>query len=788
MAASLAIRPLKGDRARRRPALAAAVAGVAIWLLGVPPVQAADDYVGSAACGECHAEQFQAWQGSHHDLAMDEATDASVRGDFDDAEFTAHGVTSRFYRKDGGFWVRTDGPDGALADYEIAYTFGWEPLQQYLIRFPDGRLQALGIAWDTRPAEQGGQRWLHLYPDEVDMGPDHPLHWTGREQTWNYQCAECHSTGLDKGYDPEQDSYHTTWAGIDVGCEACHGPGATHVRQAERVQAGESDAWGLHKGLAVDLAEDGARWTLDPDTGLPRRDQPRQSRAQLAVCARCHSRRGRIAEDYAYGHPLSDTHRLSLLEPGLYYADGQILDEVYVYGSFLQSRMYHQGVTCSDCHDIHSLKLKQPGNAVCGQCHPPARYDTPEHHHHPVDAAGGTTCVDCHMPQRLYMVVDARADHSMRIPRPDLTLTLGTPNACGQCHTDQDARWALAAVEDWYGGSGKAAADRPRRLARALQAAAGDAADADALLSVLAADAEQPAIARATAIERLAEDPRPAHALLMPRLAADPDPLVRAAVARYLEHMQPDAALRIGLDLLDDPVRLVRIDAARALASFAPLEAQTPGRASVLRKAIDPALAEYRAAQLANAERPESWMNLGLLEVALRDAAAAEADYRQALALDPGFVPGYANLADLYRATGQDDQAREVLDAGLRQAPDDPALLHALGLLEIRAKRLEAALPLLARAAEEAPDNARYAYVQALAQQSAGDLDGALATLDAARTRHPADRDIGLALITLNAEAGRRDAAIGHAESYLRSHPDDAAARQLLERLREDPR
>ena len=754
------------------PHLIAAVLG--LLLHDVPAfAAAADGYVGSARCGSCHAAEFSAWRGSHHDLAMAEATPENLLGDFDNVEFTAHGVTTRFYRNGDAFWVDTDGPDGKPASYPIAYSFGWTPLQQYLIRFPGGRLQALGIAWDSRPTEQGGQRWFHLYPDEADYGPDNPLHWTRRDQTWNYQCAECHSTGLDKGYDLSTDAYTTTWAEIDVACEACHGPGAAHAAQAEAAAAGDADAWGAHKGLAPDLADrDNATWVQDADTGLPRRQPPRGKHAEVNTCARCHARRGQLHAAYTPDAPLADTHRLALLAEGLYYADGQIQDEVFVHGSFIQSRMFHQGVSCGDCHEPHSLQLRAPGNAVCARCHAPGRYDSAEHHHHPTSAAAGakgsgTACIDCHMPERNYMVIDARADHSLRIPRPDLAAALGTPDACTGCHTELTPTQAAAQVQAWYGTP-----KRPAQFATALHAGRGAAVDAAAKLAALAAETQAPMIARATALDLLAQRPEPIDPALLEALAESDSPLLRAAVARALERLPPRDALSIGLELLQDQTRLVRIDTARALASFARLEAKVPGRESALRKALAPALAEYRAAQLTSAERPETWLNLGLLNSLLGEAAAAERDYRQALALDPEFTPIYVNLADLYRALGRDAEGRALLEQGLARAADDAALLHALGLLEIRAKHLPAAVDLFGRAAEQAPEQSRYAYVHALAQEAAGDARAAIATLTAATDRHPNDAEIALALVSLNAKAGDQDAAIAWAERYLARFPD----------------
>ena len=160
-------------------------------------------FVGRAVCEKCHAEETRRWRGSHHDLAMQEASEQTVVGNFENASFTHFGVTSMFFRRDGKFFVRTDGPDGRLTEYPIAYTFGIFPLQQYLIAFPGGRYQALNVCWDTRPAKQGGQRWFHLYPKE-EVAHGDPLHWTGPYQNWNFMCAECHSTNVTKGYHPDE--------------------------------------------------------------------------------------------------------------------------------------------------------------------------------------------------------------------------------------------------------------------------------------------------------------------------------------------------------------------------------------------------------------------------------------------------------------------------------------------------------------------------------------------------------------------------------------------------------
>ena len=459
-------------------------------------------FVGSETCAGCHQAEAQLWQGSHHQQAMDHATEKSVLGDFEDASFDNYGVHSRFFRNDGKFLVETDGPDGQLATFEVKYTFGVYPLQQYLIEFPDGRIQALSIGWDTRSKEQGGQRWFHLYPNE-DIKHDDILHWTKLNQNWNFMCAECHSTGVQKNYDAANDRYHSTWAQINVGCETCHGQGSRHVAWVKS----EQSWWpfGKHedksKGLAVRFDErSDVAWRHDPKTGNPQRNfAPPVLRKEVETCGLCHARRAEFSEEWVPGQWLSDTHVVSGLSHGLYFADGQMQDEVYNYGSFKQSKMFAAGVTCSDCHDPHSDKLRVSGDGVCLQCHLPDKYATTAHNHHAATTQP-IACASCHMPTRTYMVVDRRHDHSLRIPRPDLSVKLGTPNACNDCHADKSAEWAASGVDTWFGPNREGF----QNYAAAFHAAWTDQADAAKLLAAVAADSNAPAFVRASALTDIA--------------------------------------------------------------------------------------------------------------------------------------------------------------------------------------------------------------------------------------------------------------------------------------------
>jgi len=727
------------------------VAGVLLaplWRSPEPPattVQGKAEFIGSAACKDCHADAYRSWQGSQHELAMQHATDAAVRGNFNDAKFDYAGVESTFFRRDGKYFVRTDGADGALADFEIKYTYGVYPLQQYLIEFPDGRIQALSIAWDTRAKDAGGQRWFHLYPNErVDHRDE--LHWTRRSQNWNFMCADCHSTDVRKNYDAATDTFKTSWAEITVGCEACHGPGSRHREWAKKKGADPA------RGLTVALDErHGVGWKIDPATGNATRSDVRRTDREIEVCAQCHARRAQIAEGYHAGKPFLDHYRPALLTPGLYYPDGQQRDEVYIWGSFLQSKMYRAGVTCSDCHDPHSQKLRAEGNAVCAQCHLPAKYDAPSHHFH--KPGPGTRCVDCHMPAATYMVVDPRRDHSLRIPRPDLSVTLGVPNACNGCHADRTAQWAEDAVRKWTGHR----PDGFQKFAATLAAAERGDARAAGNLAVLSGDISQPAIARATAAEALWRFPSQATLDALERGLKDANPLVRRASATAAAALPLERRVPLVAPLLDDPVRTVRIEAASSLASAGDKALNPAQRAS-----FDRAAAEFEAVQRYSADRPEAHVSLGSFYAQLGRHADADKAYRKALAMDPRYVPAYVNLADLYRAQGRDADAEAALQEGLKQVPESAALQHAYGLSLARLKRMPEALRALEQAARLAPDDARFAYVYAVALNSAGKPREAIAEIDRALARHPDDRELLNAGAAFARDAGDNEAMAGY--------------------------
>jgi tetratricopeptide (TPR) repeat protein len=721
------------------------------------PEIVAAEYVSDESCASCHAYEYETWTGSHHDLAMQEATEETVLGDFSDVEFEHRGELTRFFRDGDAFMVRTTGPDGAPADYEVRWTFGVEPLQQYLIELEHGRVQCLTVAWDT-----GAERWFHLYPEE-DVPFDDPLHWTGRYQRWNAMCAECHSTDLVRNYDAATDAYRTTFTEIDVGCQACHGPGSAHVAWGEADEAGEAPS--------------------DPTRGLVTNLRRHAQAAQMNACSPCHSRRTRLTETPEPGGEFLDHYLPERLHAGFYHTDGQILDEVYVYGSFAQSKMYQRGVACTDCHDPHNLEMLSPGNGVCTQCHTtappedrfptlPARdYDTHEHHHHAVDSEAAQ-CVSCHMPERTYMVVDPRRDHSMRVPRPDLTELLGTPNACNGCHVEETPAWAATAVEEWFGP------ERPRHFGPVFAAARAQVPDAGAILGGISADPEEAPIVRATALELLRGYGRVGLQAVVAALE-DPEPLVRTAAVGSLDALPAEARGPLGAPLLTDSVRSVRIEAARALASVA--ESSLPEGD---RKAFDAAMAEFVGAQEVMADMPSSHFNLAVVAADAGRAEEAEAAYRKALELDPYFLPARFNLATFLNSLGRNKDAEALLREGTELVPDQGELFFSLALLLAEMRRMRDATEAMQRAATLSPDRPRVHYNLGLLLQGQGRRVEAESAFLTAIERAPQDLEALHALVLFYEEGEEWTRALPHAERLAELAPEAPVIQELVERVR----
>ena len=726
------------------PSVRRLLMGMGLLMLSVlpGPVQS-DSYLGSQVCASCHEKEYSLWRESHHFQSMQPATEETVLGDFSGTSFEYAGVTSYFFRKDEKFYVRTDNEKGELQEFELAFTFGFYPLQQYLIPFPAGRYQALNIVWDSRPLTEGGQRWVHLYPDEA-VSSDDGLHWTGSFQNWNSRCAVCHSTGLKKNYNSNNNSYKTQWEEINLGCESCHGPASKHLDWVNAAKS-EDSAQDEHAGFAFTLADRGIWGPGEAGSNTLQRLDGKRPQAQVEMCAACHARRSELGEDHS-GKAFGDSFHLRLLESDLYFPDGQVIEEVYVYGSFLQSKMSQAGVVCSNCHEPHSNKVLAEDNSLCTQCHENNSFNGPEHHHHE-SGSSGAMCVNCHMPVKTYMVVDDRHDHSFRVPEPQLSLELGTPNTCNQCHADKDATWAVAALTQW-GVKTETRASHAGILARARS---GDSSVLPDLLK-LAKEQSAPAIIRATATLETRNFPSRELMQQMQSQFESEDALVRAAAVRSLDWLPAPQSYSLIQPLISDPVKAVRMEVSRQL-----LELPADKLPPIYADEIKVLRGEYLQTLKFNSDMPEAQMSLGIYHSAMGDPIAAEAAYRTALKLSPAYVPAMLNLADLYRENGMDEQAAPLIERAIQMSPLDPATFHAQGLLLVRQGKLEDAVASLRQATLLDPLNMRYTYVYAVALYESGAHDEAIAALESALNSQPGNRDMAAALASYYQQQGETE-------------------------------
>lgn len=715
---------------------------VALGAEGAPSAGTPPGHVTERVCGECHAGVTNAWQASHHASAMQAATRRTVAGDFS-AGTVGDGTDSvRLEQQGDAFYAWATDANGQRRSHRILYTLGVSPLQQYLVAAPGGRLQTLTIAWDVRQ-----RRWFSLA--EPDAQPGDAMHWSGRYRNWNLMCAECHTTGLRKGYDSATDAYRTRWDALGVGCQACHGPGQAHVDAARR-------------GKKVPMP------VLQTTQG--------HAEGQVDLCARCHTVRSRLVEADRPDRPLLDQFRPEVLRDGLYFPDGQQQGEVFEAGSFKQSRMFAAGVGCTDCHDPHSGKLKREGNATCTMCHSPAgnprfptlalkRYDDASHHLHQAGTPG-SACVDCHMPTRTYMGVHARRDHAIRIPRLDISSELGTPNACDQCHAGRGKRWAADVL------AGRSVPADTRHNAQYdfagtfLRARKGDVTIAGELTRIVA-DQTRPALIRATAVDLLgtlgADIPESA--------LRDANPLVRSYAAAAMAAGRGNGKMLI--DLLNDPVRAVRMAAARSLLTLG--QSIPPDHTLAYAVALD----EYKQAQLVMADFPSARLNLALLA---RDQGAVDTaieHLQSALRMDNRLEAARLELARLQAALGDTTKAETTLKEGIPLTNKPAELQLALGTLLSKAGRFAEAEQAFAAAvrADPAASRARYSHALVLLRLSRWAEAGT--ELQALRAEFPDNADVAYALTVLWIQSGQTATARAALPELMRAHPDDQRLRHL---------
>lgn len=707
-------------------------------------------FTGSEACQYCHTPVYEAWLSSQHHQAMMPIPGSPVLGDFNHTTLTHHGQQTEFLMKDNRPIIRTDQQTQSPAELELHYTFGIFPLQQYLAPLPDGRWQALPFAWDSRAADAGGQRWFHLYAGEAIV-PGDVLHWNSPSHNANHMCIECHTTGFRKNHDPGTGRFASSWTEAGVGCEGCHGPGSRHIAWA---RSPDKSAFS-NKGWETDLASGGmALWQRQSGSTPPHRSTP-ANHTQVERCAQCHSRRSRIhADDYSTTY--LDNFIPALLDETLYHADGQIQDEVFEYGSFLQSRMHQAGVTCSNCHDAHRGTLVTEGNGLCLQCHS-TEHDSPAHTLHS-SGTPGSFCVDCHMPATVYMQVDARRDHSFRKPRPDLHESLGTPDACTGCHQDKSPGWASAVLDQRRGETWRT----PHYGPTLAQARLGLPGVYNTLLTLIN-DSSEPAIVRATATSLLPQFPTRDYRQVLARQLAQADPLLRLAALRASENL-PAAERSMLLPLLDDSVRSVRLETVRLVADL-PEARQHPAFAAARR--------EYLESQQLHSDRAPALVALAALAIREADWPTAETHLRKALQQEPYYIPAAINLADLYRQRGRDSEGDAVLKAALAKSPANPELNLAYGLRLVRAQDVNTAKQYLEAATREGRDP-YYHYVYALALEPVS-LAESLQVIDAGIALPAYRRELYLAGVEFALKNGEQERAKRYLAAWEDKDPDDPA-------------
>ncbi len=722
-------------------------------------------FVGGQNCISCHQKEYELWKNSDHDRAMMIANDSTVLGDFNNVEVEFRGTKHKFYKRDGKFFVYTSGIDGKMSEFEITHTFGVRPLQQYLVPFDKGRYQCLPIAWDLEK-----NRWFDMagmvYQAE-ELEPDSWFYWTNQSQNWNGMCTECHSTNLQKNYDLEKDSFNTTWSDINVNCEACHGPGSEHLNWAETSEEDRS---------------------LDSTAGLVLKTSGITSKKFVENCAPCHSRRTSFGPNEHSDAEFCNLHRPQNIFPPLYYADGQILDEDYEFGSFTQSKMYINNVRCSNCHDSHSLKLKFEGNKLCTQCHLSEKYDNKQHHFHKnanekgesvknkfgelIPVGEGALCVNCHMPGKYYMGIDFRRDHSFRVPRPDLSIKYNVPNACNDCHAEKSLPWSADFIRKNYGEQ------RKFNYADVLSTAYFGKESADTSLISLIKNDSIPEMVKATAITYLSSYDNQTARTTIIEMLSNPEPIIRERAVDAFNTSDANELVKIIYPLLNDQIKMVRIAAASKL-SILDKGFFTDEQFKKLNEVLD----EYRLTLEYTADFPTGRYNLGNFYSNIGEYVKAEKFYLDAIKMDNNFYPAKSNLALLYYNQGKLIDAENLFLELIKNHSDYTQGEYYLGLLYAERQRYNEAVKILEQATLRENVNPRIYYNLGLIYQYLNNKEKAEASLLKAYSISPDQFDIIYALADFYIKSGNYTKAMKYADELKIKFPSNPAAEELIKYL-----
>jgi predicted CXXCH cytochrome family protein len=681
-------------------------------------------------CVGCHQQQGELWQDSHHAKSMQVANKETVLADFSDREIEHKGQKARFTHSHDKYFANiSDGQHNTR--YQVKYTFGVEPLQQYLVETPRGKMQVMPFAWDSRLEKDGGQRWMHLYPAE-NISPKDRLHWLQPLQNWNGMCADCHSGGLKRNYNSQTDSFNTHWQQINIGCMSCHdGLSAKHSAIS-----------------AVNKAHDAntGYWARSGPQKTSTWHGPSRDNRFMDTCFACHALRSPLTDGFSSNKAFLDQFSPSLLSPPLYYPDGQIKGEVYVYGSFLQSKMFQNGVNCQDCHDPHSLTLKAKGNALCTQCHSPEVFDSSAHHQHPT-ATTGAQCINCHMPETTYMNVDRRRDHSFKIPRPEISVSHGIPNACNTCHQDKSAEWAVQAIAQTH----SQAKPLSSAMKRYLQLQSGDYVELTSLLK-LAGDVQLPTIQRAAILSQLVNNGQTIDGALLDEFLQDEDPLIRLSAAQASGSLSENDKQRYLRPLLIDPVKAVRVASANQLLGIELASAGEPEKTAVWQTSFEQAFTELRVSNQISSWRGEGRVNQALLAQRLGDGRLAEDSFLAAIRIEPYFADAYLNLTEFYRSIENVEKEQVIYQKGLAALPNSAEIHFRYGLHLIRQQQYQSALSRFKEALDIDSLAPQYAYFYYLLMHNMGHTQQAIGELQNVLTRYRNDAQLSQLLQAIKNE------------------------------------
>ena len=701
-------------------------------------------FVGNQQCKSCHASEYKAWSGSGHFKAMQEANDSTVEGDFNGKILVADGVTSRFFKRDGKYYINTQGTDGRNQDFEIKYTFGYYPLQQYLVEFPGGKMQATRASWDVK-----NKKWFHQYAGQR-LPPHDWLHWTGNAQNWNTMCARCHSTNLQKNYSNEADSFHTLFNEVNVSCETCHGAGKLHIDYIN----GDDYKKGIRtKGSLVEVGKNTGQMT------------------QVNTCTPCHARVTEISPHHIQSTELLDNYIPEIPTTEHFHADGQANDEDFNYTSFAQSKMFRQGVKCSSCHEPHTAKLLFPGNQLCLQCHTKS-YDAPTHTFHPVGSAGAE-CKNCHMPGKFYMGNDFRYDHTFRVPRPDLSVKYGTPNACVNCHEKKSNQWAADAILKWYGPN------RKYHFSEDLIPGSRMDENSEGHLIRLLKDTSVPDIVKAASANYLGniQSPNSLNALLYCLNLRDAG--VRYRALKSLSGFPPDQWVNAVGSLLQDSIRAIRIAAADLFISIPANQIPAAYYDAYVRAKTE--LDEYMMYQ---SDFAMGKVMLGDYYLKQNNYYSAIKYYQDGLKKDTALNYARLNLSVAYNLSQQNALALQVLQDAVRIDPTNERAWFNLALLYNEMNNKEGAEKSLAKAVGLKSINPRVYYNYGLLLQQEGKNKQALEIYIQGLRIAPEDEQLNYTLALFYLQTRQDDKARERAAVLKKYFPDKADYQKMFQYLK----